>query len=191
MKTSLENSISALKKGDHSALDLLFETYHKKIYYFSIKMGLAPSDAEEIVQEVFIKLWNSRGSIDPKGYIQAYIYTIAKNVIFDTFKAKVKRKAVEDYQQHLLEPVNQTEYKVEYNEMQDLIDQVLLTLPEKRRMVFELSRFKGLKNKDIAKEMGISIKTVETHLTLALQTFRSVLKRSESIYLLLLLTLFT
>ena len=181
MKQNLQNIIHGLRKNDQKAFDHLFDLYHKKIFYFCLQQGLDTVGAEEVVQEVFVKIWNSRKHIEPKGNIQGYIYMIAKNVILDEFKKRIKRRAAENYQLHLLQSTNNTQEKVAYNELKEMIAKILVTMPEKRRLVFELSRFKGLSNKEIANEMGIAVKTVEAHLTQAIQNFKEVFKRSEII----------
>lgn len=170
-----------MKNHDQTQFDQLFKTYHEKIYYFSLHYGLSPADSQEIVQEVFVKFWHSRKKIDPSKNVQAYLYKIAKNVILDEFKRRIKQKAAEDYQLRLLQAENYTQNTVAYNELEQLVTKILRDLPEKRRLVFELSRYKGLSNKEIAREMGITIKTVETHLTLALQSFRAAFRQAEII----------
>lgn len=170
-----------MMNNDQKGFDQLFDMYHKKIYFFCMKNGLCAEDSEEIVQEVFVKFWNSRNGIDPNKNVQAYLYTIARNTIFDEYKKRIKRKAAEDYQLHILQPSNNTQETVAYNELEELIAKTLRDLPEKRKLVFELSRYKGLSNKEIAKQMGITVKTVEAHLTLALQEFRAAFKQAEII----------
>lgn len=191
MKAALDQAIRLLNNGDQRGMDYIFQAYHKKIYFFVIKLGMSNAIAEELVQDVFVKVWNSKQYIKESGNIQSYIYTIAKNVVIDEYKRQVKRKAAEDYQIHLMNPSNDTERRVEYNELKSTIGKILEKLPEKRRMVFEMSRFEGKKNREIAEEMGISIKTVETHLTLALQTFKSSLKNVEAVNLSLFILLTT
>ncbi|WP_421876585.1 RNA polymerase sigma-70 factor [Marinoscillum sp.] len=167
--------------NDQKGFDQLFDMYHKKVYFFCIKNGLSTEDSEEIVQEVFLKFWNSRDGIDPNKNVQSYLYTIARNTLFDEFKNRIKRKAAEDYQLHILQPSYNTQETVAYNELEELIAKTLRSLPEKRKLVFEMSRYKGLSNKEIAEQMGITVKTVEAHLTLALQEFRTVFKQAEII----------
>ncbi|MEP0366981.1 MAG: RNA polymerase sigma-70 factor [Cyclobacteriaceae bacterium] len=189
MKTLIQQAVIKMKNNDQRGFDQLFDMYHKKVYFFCLKKGMSAEDAEEVVQEAFAKIWSSRHSIQPDKVVESYIFTIVKNVIYDEFNRRIKRKAAEDYQVHLLDPQNTTQNTIEHNELKELISQTLEKLPEKRRMVLELSRFKGLSNKEIAKKMNISVKTVESHMTLALQSFSEVLKRSEIISLGLFLLL--
>lgn len=170
-----------MKNNDHSGFDQLFALYHKKIYYFCLKSGLNTDESEEIVQEVFVKFWESRKNLDPSKSVQAYLYKIAKNITIDEFKRRIKQQAAEEYQLRLLQPQNDTQNNVAYNELEQLITNTLRNFPEKRRLVFELSRHKGLSNKEVAREMGISVKAVEEHIKLALQNFRSIFKKSEII----------
>ena len=172
-------AVARMKLNDPSGFDHLFYAYHKKIYYFCLKNGLNEQDSQEVVQEVFTKFWLTRKKLDPSRGIQAYLYKIAKNQIIDEFRKRVKRKAAEVYQIRLLETKKYDHQEMEYQELVSLIRDTLRSLPEKRRIAFELSRYSGLSNQEIANEMGISIKTVELHLKLALQTFRNIIKQSE------------
>lgn len=175
-----------MQEGDIEGFNLLFEIFHARIYHFGIKHGLDADHSKEIVQEVFVKIWVSRHQIDRSKNVNSYIYAIAKNVIYDEFKSRIKQQASENYQIHMLEPTNGTQDNLEANEVKEIISEVLESLPEKRRIVFEMSRFQGLSNKQIAKEMGVSLKTVEAHITLALNFFKKVFKHHEIILLILI-----
>ncbi|MDN5210803.1 RNA polymerase sigma-70 factor [Fulvivirgaceae bacterium BMA12] len=177
----LKKAIREMKNNDQIVFDELFERYHRKIYFFCLHSGLSPADSEEIVQEVFIKIWHGRKNLDPSKNVKAYLYKIAKNAMLDEFKRRIKQKAAEDYQVRLWLPENHTQNSVDYNELEELVAETLKGLPEKRRLVFELSRYKGLSNKEIAKEMDITVKTVESHLTHALKNFKAVFKKAEII----------
>lgn len=175
----IDEALMKFLNNDINGFNELYEIFHKKIYGYCLKRGLSNALAEEIVQEVFIKVWNSRAQIDPSGNVQAYIYSIAKNLIVDEFKKYVKRKAAEDYQIHLLHPTNVTQNTVDDHEIERMVKETLNGLPEKRRLVFEMSRFQGLTNRAIATELGISVKMVEAHISQALVTFRHVLHKNE------------
>ncbi|SHO60966.1 RNA polymerase sigma-70 factor (ECF subfamily) [Algoriphagus zhangzhouensis] len=168
-----------LQNGCQKAFEEVYNQYHKKIFGFCIKYGLNQSEAEEITQIVFIKVWENRNKIDPEKKLYSYILTMSKNIIIDSFKAKIKYQAAKEYQMNFMKPVNNVEQNIHLTELQSSIEEALTKLPERRREVFELSRIQGLSNKEIANQLGISIKTVENHLNLALQDFKEVFKEEK------------
>lgn len=170
-----------LQKGCQKAFEEVYNLYHKRIYGFCIKYGLNRSDAEEITQEVFIKIWENRKKINPDKKLYSYILTISKNIIIDSFKKKVKNQATNQYQMNFMKPVNinNVEQEINLSELQNRIEEALINLPDRRREVFELSRIHGFSNLEIANQLKISPKTVENHINLALQGFRETLKNDE------------
>lgn len=182
-KVSLDDHLNQLvirlRAGDKRAFDEIYGCFHKRIYLFCKKYGLSDFDAEEITQEVFVKLWMHRSTLDAEKSLSAYLYKIGKNIIVDEFKKKIKTHASEEYRMNLMIPGNNVEEDMDYRDLKNLIDQTLLHLPERRREVFKLSRVKGLSHKEIAQELGISTKTVENHLNLALNNFRVALQKEN------------
>lgn len=177
MKNDLDELIGRLKHHDKEAFNLLFYMYAEKIFKFSLTFFNAEAEAEEIVQEVFLKIWLKRKTISNPSTFNAYIYTIAKNLIFNNLKKNIYKKKYESYlysnhQAHQ----NDTENEVLYEETKQRIEKALDQLPKKRREVFLLSRQEGFKNKEIAEKLNISIKTVESHMSLSLKYLREVLR---------------
>ncbi|SFU02024.1 RNA polymerase sigma-70 factor, ECF subfamily [Algoriphagus locisalis] len=189
MDQHIKNLVCSLKQGDKGAFDGIYELFHKKIFLFCRKYGLAESDAEEITQEVFVKLWLSRTMLDSEKNLNSYIYKISKNIIIDEFKKKIKLRATQEYQMSLIVPCNNVQEDMDYKDLKNMLDETLLDLPERRREVFELSRIKGLSHKEISDELGISTKTVENHLNLALHTFRDALQKTNVLSIVLALIL--
>ena len=179
MNQHLKELVCKLKRGDKVAFEEIYGLFHKKIYLFCIGYGLPQVDAEEITQEVFIKLWLKRTSIDEDKSLNSYLYKIGKNIIIDEFKKKIKIKATQEYQMSLIIPCNNVEEDMDYKDLQKQMEETLMYLPERRREIFELSRVKGLSHKEIAEELGISTKTVENHLTQALNNFRVALQNTN------------
>lgn len=176
MKNDLDELIARLKQNDKEAFNLLFYMYAEKIFKFSLTFFNDEAEAEEIVQEVFLKIWLKRNTISDPSTFNAYIYTIAKNLIFNNLKKNIYKKKYETYayanqQTHK----NYTENEVLYEETKQRIEIALDQLPKKRKEVFLLSRREGLKNREIAEKLEISIKTVETHMSLSLKYLREVL----------------
>jgi RNA polymerase sigma-70 factor (ECF subfamily) len=175
MKNDLDDIIGRLRRDDREAFNLLYYMYAEKIYKFSLTFFNRQADAEEVVQEVFVKIWMNRSSIIDPSTFNAYIYTIAKNLIFNNLKKNIYRKKYESY--YLIFGTIQeqtTENDVLYEEARKRLDNALEKLPEKRKEVFLLSRRDGLKNAEIADKLNVSIKTVETHMGLALKYLRDV-----------------
>ncbi|AWW29208.1 RNA polymerase sigma-70 factor [Echinicola strongylocentroti] len=186
MDTLINDIALKIKDNDKNAFYELYQLFHERIYLFCIHYGLKAVDAEEITQDVFVKLWTARQKIDPTKCLKAYLFTIAKNTMLDMFKKQIRQKATRTYQMQLILPVNTTQNTLEYNELMGLVEKTLTCLPERRRRVFEMSRLQGLSHKEIAAQLGISTKTVENHLTLALQNFREVFQDAQIMSLALL-----
>lgn len=177
MKNDLDDLISRLRQDDREAFNLLFYMYAEKLLKFSLTFFNREEDAEEIVQEVFIKIWVKRQSIKDPASFNAYIYTIAKNMIFNSLKKNIYRTKYETYQynnHHFFQ--NTTENEVMYQETRKRLEHALDQLPIKRKEVFLLSRRDGLKNREIAKKLDISIKTVETQMSLTLKYLKEIFK---------------
>lgn len=173
MSPSLQEIAQNLQKGCRKSFEEIYKLYHGRVFGFCIKYGLGPSDAEEVTQEVFVKIWEARKQLDPERNFHSYLLTIARNVAVDSFKAKIKEQATRKYQMSYLESgFNNIEEAIDYQDLQGKIKTIMMRIPEKRRKVFELSRIKGLSHKEISQELGISTKTVENHIALALQDFR-------------------
>ncbi len=181
MKNDLDDLIGRLKQHDKEAFNLLFYMYAEKIFKFSLTFFNQEAEAEEIVQEVFLKIWLKREKITDPSTFNAYIYTMAKNLIFNNLKRNVYRKKYNSYlYANYSAHQNDTENEVIYEETKQRIEQALDKLPKKRKKVFLLSRQEGLKNKEIAEKLDISIKTVETHMSLSLKYLREVLRPNNS-----------
>lgn len=177
MKNDLDELVFRLKQHDKEAFNLLFYMYAEKIFKFSLTFFNNETEAEEIVQEVFLKIWLKRETITDPTTFNAFIYTIAKNLIFNNLKKNVYRKKYENYLYNkVTEGRNDTENEVLHEETKRRIAEAIDALPKQRKKVFILSRMEGLKNKEIAEQLDISLKTVETHMSLTLKHLRSVLQ---------------
>jgi len=180
MVDDYQNIIKEIREGNTSAFKELYLKFHKKIYGFCINNGQSHPDAEEVLQEVFLKIWARRSKLDPDN-VQSYIFSIAKNIIVDKYRKLVKMRAASEYQILFMEPENGTENTVIYNELKEEIQKTFDAMPEMRKLIFQMSRFKGYSNKEIASELGISIRTVENHIAKAIQNFRSDLGQSSAV----------
>ena len=154
-----------VKSGEKNAYQLLFEKYAPKIYHFSLSYIGNESDSEELVQDVFLKLWEKREILDSTKNIKAYIFKIAINAIYDFVRRKNITNAFNDFVKNSYDPqLNDTWDTVVFNDLKDSIDKLIARMPEQRRRVFHLSRIKGLSNDEIAQKLNISKRNVENQL---------------------------
>ena len=161
--------VKSLKKGDLFAFDQLFSKYSKKLYYFAKGYLGSKEDAEGLIQEVFLLVWDKRKELKEHLSFNAFLYTVTYNAIRKYFRKKARAKKyldkfLEDYDgKH-----NKTIADIEYNNLQELANKAIEKLPEKRKLIFQLSRHKGLTNMEIARKLNISKKTVENQIHTAL-----------------------
>lgn len=170
--------VKKLKDGDSFAFEVLFYKYRNKVKGFALKIVPAQIDPEEIVQEVFVRVWLKKEAIDPEKDFQSYLFTIAKHLVLDHLKSAVNRKLYfvgEHFQQDLLEEEGMEASISEETEakLQKLINEI----PERRREIFQLSRFEGLSYKQIAERLNISENTVDSQIRNALAFLRKEFRK--------------
>ena len=185
----IENEcVKKLKKGDILAFNELFGYYGRRLYHFSYRYLRSEPECEELVQEVFTRVWEKRSELKEELSFRSYIFTIAFNIIRKYFRSRVQAGSYLGSQAK--EDLNLvTTDNVDFNLLKNKLDDLVSRLPVRRREIFTRSRFEGLSVKEIATAMNISKKTVENQLTEALKFIRSHLT-SERITGLLFFYLF-
>ncbi|SEW25815.1 RNA polymerase sigma-70 factor, ECF subfamily [Chitinophaga sp. YR573] len=168
--------------GDERAFRVLFDTHRDKLYAYMLRLSNERTVAEDIVQEVFLKIWIGREQLAGIRNFDAYLFTIARNHAFNLSKQIVYRKALL-FQITSAQPQSDecTEKDVDFKNLQSLLARELGKLPPQQKKIFTLSRFEGLSNEDIARQQSISIGTVKKHLSLATQTLKAALKDKADI----------
>lgn len=176
-----ENEIvMKLIKGDLEAFDMIYNVYSLKLYAFGMKYLRSEADAEELVQSVFIKLWEKRKNVDSELSFRSYLFTIAYNDICKFFRARSYfDKYVADTTGSAALYSSDTERVTEYQSMLDEIRKIVDTLPETQKKVFIKSRFEGKPAKVIAVEMNLTPSTVDNYISAALRIIRSCLGREN------------
>ncbi|MDP2889552.1 MAG: RNA polymerase sigma-70 factor [Bacteroidota bacterium] len=170
--------VKKLKEGDSFAFEVLFYKYRNKVKGFAIKLVPAQIDPEEIVQEVFVKLWLKKEAVDPEKDFQSYLFSIAKHLVLDHLKSAVNRKLYfvgEHFQQDVLADEGNENTFVEHAE--EKLEQLIKEIPERRREIFLLSRFEGLSYKQIAERLNISENTVDSQIRNALNFLRKEFRK--------------
>lgn len=182
--------VSALKKGNAAAFDELFRLYGKRLYHFSLGYLKSKTDAEEVVQDIFLKIWHNRNSLDPSLSFNAYLFKIAYRQIAERFRKNLQvKKYLHDIASETLDFTAEMDERANYRSLLDLVEKLIHQLPERQREVIVLRKIEGLSVADIAARLDISPKTVEHHITEALKNIKAGLDK-ESIAGLLFFVLF-
>ncbi len=183
-----EQLVKNLKKGDIIAFNELFNFYSKRLYSFSMGYLKSDKECEELVQEVFTKVWERRSELKEELSFRSYIFTIAFNIIRKYFRSRLQQSRFFEssvYNDFHLE----TSENIDFNSLKKHIEKIASAMPARRREIFTKSRFEGLSVCEIARELNISKKTVENQLTEALKFVRNNLSR-DNIALVLFFFLF-
>ena len=173
--------IIGLIHGDAQSFRQLYELYVKKIYHFIYNYVKEKSEAEDIVQNVFIKIWEKRNVIDKEKSFEGFVFTIAYRAIIDRFRQNASKpyfnkREILDFQA----PSSvYSDDLLNQHEIESLYNKSLQILPPKRKEIFLLSRHNGLTNKQIAEKLGISVKTVENQMTAALSSLKAYFSNAE------------
>ena len=160
--------LKQLSAGDKGALNEIYDRYSARIYRFAFGYLKSEPDCMDIVQEVFMRLWNKRSSVPTDSNLEAFLFTIARNTIISAFRKKIsEQKYLEEIRHLVVKNHSDTERQVSYQFLTDEVKELIDRLPEQRKRIYLLSKEKGLPNKAIAEKLQISVKTVEDHMTKA------------------------
>ena len=165
-----------LKEGNENAFRVLFLKYYGPLCVFALQFLAEKGKSEEVVQEVFFRIWMKREQLHIETSVKQYFFRSVRNECLNNLqhrqvRQKYSRKVLEDLKH---EP-NPEPYFLEVG-LQQKIEKSIHSLPEKRREIFRLSRVEGLKYHEIADRMNISVKTVEAQMGMALKQLREMLK---------------
>jgi RNA polymerase sigma-70 factor (ECF subfamily) len=175
--------LGLVRNDSMEAFEELYNRYWKSLYSFAYKRVRSKEISEEIVQDFLANLWAGRKTLVIKTSFEGYIYTAVRNLVFNYIAKETRRKAYSHFVQLFkVDTDNSTEETINTRDLQQNIEKGLNNLPEKCRSVFELSRRENKSNKEIALELGISEKTVESHLTKAIKRLRVTLNSALFIW---------
>ncbi|MGV3504030.1 MAG: RNA polymerase sigma factor [Adhaeribacter sp.] len=164
--------VQALIEGDEAAFDRLYFCLEPRLYGFALKMLQNATEAEEVVQEVFLKVWTNRAGINPELGFDHYLFKIAKNIVYNKAKRRVYEHAYHKYLETKNYAGDFTDHEIRYNELSRQVQEILDSLPPVRRQVFTLSRLEGFSNQEIAEKLNTSNSNIQNHLNKALRLFK-------------------
>ena len=178
MKLSSDNItqelLTRLKNGDILAFDQIYEMYSHKLFSFVFKILKNEAEVDDIVQEVFVKIWESRDKLKDYKLLNAYIFTIAYNNSIDLIRKRISNNKYLELLKYSAS-INFTPTiisQIEFNELSSKVEKLIAQIPDRQKQVYLLHREEGMTYPQIAEQMGISQNTVENHMAKALKYLR-------------------
>ncbi len=172
--------LKELKKGNHTAFEEVFNHFSKQLFQFSLKYLKSEQAAEDIVQEVFLKIWNNRESIKTDTSFQSYLFTITLNAVRQHFN---KLTRINELKHDILFDFSESkpgfDDRSDYQMLLDKLDELINQMPEKRRTVFIKKKIEEKTMKEIADELNISVKTVEFHISEAMKFLKTEFEKFQ------------
>jgi len=173
LKISDYELISRLQKDDTKAFDTIYSKYAVNLYRFALKYLRSEDEAEELVQTVFMKIWELRKSIKMDTSFKSFIFTIAYNDMCKLFR---KRRYNQTFIREILyisKPYTGTEDRIDYKSMINQVEKIIEKLPGKQKTVFIKSRYEGKTTKQISEDVGLSAGTVDNYISASLKFIKS------------------
>jgi len=162
-----------LAEDSEYAFGILFERYRAKVYCLALKFLKSPALAEEVVQEVFLRIWQKRAELDDVQSLDSYIFIAARNATFDAFRKLSNKAAAEAAYAAARDLVDEgVDYAMLEEQYSDMVKKTVALLPAQQAKVFHMAKIEGLSHEAIADEMNISRLTVKKHMATALHFIR-------------------
>jgi len=177
MEESILNSdeklMQEIKADNMFAFDMLYFKYSKRLYKFAYSILKSAEESENIVQDVFLSLWENRNKVERDSSVKYYVFTIAYNSAISIIRKKARESQFIEYLKSLQdlnhEPVN---IELEYHELTEKLEDIINHLPDRQKSVYLLHNIEGLKYSEIAVRLNISVNTIENHMSRAYKTIR-------------------
>lgn len=163
-----------LKNDSHVAFKELFNRYKMKLYYFALSYLNDSTESEEVVQAVFVRLWENRSTLDETMSVKGFIYKSTVNACLNSLKKKaIRNRYLEKEMLSSDEDRDRSHDLIFYKELKQQIETILATLPPQQQQIFLLSRFEGLTNAEIAERLTLSVRTIENQIYRALKVIKA------------------
>ena len=176
--TGMDDSLCLreLSEGSYEAFDTLYMRYSPIVEQFVLSLLKRKEEADDITQNIFLKIWENRSSMSGVHSFRAYLFKMVRNAVYDTFSRRKPTSGLQDSMElgDILRSEDM-EGKISAKDLNMLMDMAVENMPDQRRRVFRMSRRDGLSHKEISMQLGISTKTVEYHMSKALAELRKII----------------
>ncbi len=176
--------VASLREGNEKAFELIYDRIAHRLYLFILKKVGMKETAEEILQEVFVALWNNRNAMDANTFLDPYLFKIAKNKIFSFMRSEhVRKKYAADFTLFIQKySDNSLEEMMDVKDLHQVLHERIAELPDKCQTAFRMSRMEHATISQIAERMNISTRTVENYITQALRHLRTHLNTLTALF---------
>lgn len=171
--------VSEMKNGSHEAFDTLYMAYSPLVERFAYALLKNRSEVDDLSQNIFLKIWEIRDRLDSVKSFRSYLFAMVRHAVMDEMSKRKRTSADIDFlPESVLKDVSSADAlsSMDTRNMMLMVNLAVSLMPEQRRRVFVMSRQDGASHKKIAETLGISVKTVEYHISKALSTLRDILK---------------
>ncbi len=176
--------------GDEDAFCELYAAYKNRLLYFAMKFVKSRDFAEDIFQDAFTIIWQSRRFINPDASFSSYLYTIVRNRILNQIRDADKENTLKErILSQAIDYTDDTKENILANDLREIINKALEKLTPRQREIFEMSREAQMSHKEIADALDISVHTVQEHISVSLRTIRTFLSKYAGTYTDMLLIL--
>lgn len=165
--------VRSLKKGSEEAFSIIFHRYFPMLYQYSLQFLKSEAEAEDAVQEAFIRLWQHREKIESEHTVKALLFVTTRNLLLTRFKQKITNPGFVDYLNYCNHLGREDHSPMEYSEFVEKVESIIAQLPAHQARVVRMSKIKEMSNKEIAEELGINEQSVKNSLSLGLRFIRS------------------
>ncbi len=183
--------VALLVRDNEAAFSELYVRYKNKLYYFVFHLLKSKEETNDIVQEIFIRIWESRSFINPDLSFSSFLYTMARNRILNYFRdIDIDEKVKEILAAQKAKEEEAIDSQIIYTEYQEILRNAISRLPPQRQKIFNMSRIENMSHKEIAAQLGISVNTVQEHISEALKFIKTYFNKHADMSLNLLLAAF-
>jgi RNA polymerase sigma factor (sigma-70 family) len=164
--------IAAIKRGDEIAFQRAYEEHRGKVYGYLLKKTRCPEDARDLLQTTFLKLWKYRESLSTDYLLEQHLFHISRTVFIDHLRKQNRATKVQDLSENITPAASTHTYIPNDFDLRSRLGNALSSMPALRKKIFELNRLHGYSYQEIARELSISVKSVDNNLAKAIKYLR-------------------
>ncbi len=167
--------IRQLNQGNERSFDTLYKHFAPRMFSFALSLSKNRAEAEDVVQEVFLKVWNKKGEISLSGSFESYLFTICKNTILNNIRKTAYHTAFLEYKRAYPASIPDLDEELNGKELEELYHKAVNALSPRKKEIFVLSQKQALSYAEIAQRLGISIKTVRNQMNAASKDIKHII----------------